>query len=410
MKTKENKGITLIALVITIIVLLILAGVTIATLTGENGILTKATDAKEQNAISGEKEQLDLAVSAAKIDGLGENIEKSNLEKELNKLFEKSDYDLTGEGPFIVKFTDSGKSYTINEDGSIEEKKEVITNYTQEEIDADENLFAIGDSGVEGVLDNSVVARLEGDTLIITKNGENSEGRMGNFSNASFTGEVSNPYLIMPWLDTSTGEQIVNFRNIKIEEGVINISNWGFGNCNTVENVELASTVKNIGNMAFANLTALDSSEFKDYNLTNINLNYVDTVGECAFAGCNNLVDIDISNVKIINAGAFTRCTGLKEINLVKTERIGWSAFNSCTSLKKIYLPSSLVTIESPYWDQAIFCRCSSELQIYCGASSKPEGWDNMWNSYGDSDYSTKLYNDGENIHWGISYEEYLNK
>ncbi len=44
---KEQKGITLIALVITIIVLLILAGVSIAMLTGENGILTKATTAKD---------------------------------------------------------------------------------------------------------------------------------------------------------------------------------------------------------------------------------------------------------------------------------------------------------------------------------------------------------------------------
>ena len=43
---KENKGITLIALVITIIVLLILAGVAIAMLSGENGILRKAADAK----------------------------------------------------------------------------------------------------------------------------------------------------------------------------------------------------------------------------------------------------------------------------------------------------------------------------------------------------------------------------
>ena len=45
---KKNNGITLIALVITIIVLLILAGVTIATLTGENGILPRASDASEQ--------------------------------------------------------------------------------------------------------------------------------------------------------------------------------------------------------------------------------------------------------------------------------------------------------------------------------------------------------------------------
>ena len=47
-KLRNKKGITLIALVITIIVLLILAGVTIATLTGENGILTKATESKER--------------------------------------------------------------------------------------------------------------------------------------------------------------------------------------------------------------------------------------------------------------------------------------------------------------------------------------------------------------------------
>ena len=46
---KQEKGITLIALVITIVVLLILAGVTIAMLTGENGILGKATTAKSKN-------------------------------------------------------------------------------------------------------------------------------------------------------------------------------------------------------------------------------------------------------------------------------------------------------------------------------------------------------------------------
>ena len=47
---RKNEGITLIALVITIIVLLILAGVTIATLMGDNGILTKATEAKNDQA------------------------------------------------------------------------------------------------------------------------------------------------------------------------------------------------------------------------------------------------------------------------------------------------------------------------------------------------------------------------
>ena len=60
---KKNNGITLIALVITIIVLLILAGVTIATLTGENGILTRASDASRESEIASVKEQARLDIS-----------------------------------------------------------------------------------------------------------------------------------------------------------------------------------------------------------------------------------------------------------------------------------------------------------------------------------------------------------
>ncbi len=60
---KQKSGITLIALVITIVVLLILAGVTIATLTGENGIIAKANQAKEDNIIAGYKEKLKLKFS-----------------------------------------------------------------------------------------------------------------------------------------------------------------------------------------------------------------------------------------------------------------------------------------------------------------------------------------------------------
>lgn len=60
---KEQKGITLIALVITIIVLLILAGVSIAMLTGENGILTKAGNAKSASSESEYEESIKLAVA-----------------------------------------------------------------------------------------------------------------------------------------------------------------------------------------------------------------------------------------------------------------------------------------------------------------------------------------------------------
>ena len=61
----NNKGITLIALVITIIVLLILAGVSIAMLTGQNGILTQASNAKSNTAKAEIAEKVNMAVQAA---------------------------------------------------------------------------------------------------------------------------------------------------------------------------------------------------------------------------------------------------------------------------------------------------------------------------------------------------------
>ena len=80
-KEKKNEiGITLIALVITIIVLLILAGVSIATLTGQNGILTQAQNAAEQTEIANAKEQAQLDILAWQSDKLekGESTDLDN--------------------------------------------------------------------------------------------------------------------------------------------------------------------------------------------------------------------------------------------------------------------------------------------------------------------------------------------
>lgn len=62
MKTKRRKeqGITLIALVVTIIVLLILAGVTIALVLGQDGIINKAETAAERTNESQELEQVSI--------------------------------------------------------------------------------------------------------------------------------------------------------------------------------------------------------------------------------------------------------------------------------------------------------------------------------------------------------------
>ena len=63
MKSNNQKGITLVALVITIIVLLILAGITIAALSGENGILVRARESKYASDISSAKELVILGIN-----------------------------------------------------------------------------------------------------------------------------------------------------------------------------------------------------------------------------------------------------------------------------------------------------------------------------------------------------------
>ena len=67
----KNKGITLIALVVTIVVLLILAGITISLVFSENGIISKSKNAKEQTEISKVREQLELAKGPEYIEGNG---------------------------------------------------------------------------------------------------------------------------------------------------------------------------------------------------------------------------------------------------------------------------------------------------------------------------------------------------
>lgn len=122
-RKKAERGITLIALVITIIVLLILAGVTIATLTGDNGILTKAGDAKTSTEIGDEKEKVELSAVGALAKDNGGEIKREYLNDELTSYIgtEGTDYTLSETAPFVVKYLDSGRSYVIDENGNVSE-------------------------------------------------------------------------------------------------------------------------------------------------------------------------------------------------------------------------------------------------------------------------------------------------
>ena len=89
-KIEKNKGITLIALIITIIVLLILAGVTISTLSGESGIMKKANEAKKETAQANAEERVRIEVLGSCDESGNVNLEKlnKNLRKIENLIYE----------------------------------------------------------------------------------------------------------------------------------------------------------------------------------------------------------------------------------------------------------------------------------------------------------------------------------
>ena len=109
---------------ITIIVLLILAGVAISSLSGENGILGNAGKAKEQTEIGKEIEQIKLAVTGAVADNLGGDITKTNLESNLSK--QGLDVTVTEGGEnFAIKIKDLIKNtdryYIVDQNGNVKE-------------------------------------------------------------------------------------------------------------------------------------------------------------------------------------------------------------------------------------------------------------------------------------------------
>ena len=86
LKTNKNAGIALIALVVTIIVLLLLAGISITMLSGNNGTLQRATDAKNTTEQVQLDEDVDLAYLSYKTQLMGNNDQNTNLEDYLNNL------------------------------------------------------------------------------------------------------------------------------------------------------------------------------------------------------------------------------------------------------------------------------------------------------------------------------------
>ena len=143
---KNKNGITLIALVITIIVLLILASVSIAMLTGENGILTQAQRAKEETDKASNIEEIKLAIEQAKMEDTLDTIDFNNaIKEELEKQYPETSV-ISNNIIKVIYYKDN--TYIINT-GTGEVKTDIIPIYTAEQL---VKIAEVCESGAEQIV------------------------------------------------------------------------------------------------------------------------------------------------------------------------------------------------------------------------------------------------------------------
>ena len=118
---KNTKGITLIALVITIIVLLILAGVSIAMLTGQNGILTQAQSAKQTTELKSAEEKVKLAVMTTRSQTEAGTLDADKLIAEITNNYGGTATKTNNDFP--VNATVDGNNFIIDVNGNVGTKQ-----------------------------------------------------------------------------------------------------------------------------------------------------------------------------------------------------------------------------------------------------------------------------------------------
>ena len=126
-KIKERKAITLIALVVTIVVILILAGITVGMVTSDNGILKETKKAKQQAEIDNEKSIVERAKMLAMMRSKNGAITYEIFEPALKDEAGKISTDVSNAGDTIeVLFKESNRYYEIDQDGNVSDPQEVV--------------------------------------------------------------------------------------------------------------------------------------------------------------------------------------------------------------------------------------------------------------------------------------------
>ena len=385
-KMAQETGITLIALVVTIIVLLILAGITITVVFGEYGIINMAKRAAEATNQAMQNEQEDLSNVAGWMQNYlngsnqgGNELEQPDINEEVNKVYSVPDlldriapadlfeYEIIENGNFElaeyetlpkktarikkIKYeycnasgSDSYEylNYDIVYKGNQISEELVIpykTTIGEEEYTITEVSIGVRYNlpNVKSIIYPDTVTKISNDAGPAGDEGAASQGGFFKNDHAIYIEQVVLPKNLQE-IGPATFVSC-NFKNMTLPSSVTKIGANAFCSCHKLESIIIPSGVQEIGGYAFAYCE----------NLKEITIpSSVQSIGRNAFYLCSGLTSIELPpNLKDIEYSTFEGCSGLTSVKLPPSvESIGVSAFGGCTGLTSIELPSNLKNIE----------------------------------------------------------------
>ena len=366
-KGKKQGGITLIALVITIIVLLILAAVTINALSGDNGILKRASQAKKGTNQSNVEEVTKLSINGLITDNLGDvsTITPQVLANRINKDYNRTD--VTAEDsefptnmvfakeklavPVDIKLTvgtaekseDNSGIYA----GDIDESKIAppeLFNYEPISTGSNNKIASTGDMSSLPLKE----ARITGIKPQYCNGGgynKATDQKDFNDTNYKINYEGITDTLIVPYQVEIDGEMYkVTEVNLTVtgRYGMC-IGNVGLPN---IENIIYPDTVKKI-----IGIPNWDNGEYTEKSVlkTCILPSKITEIPERLFRDSEELTEISIPKwITKIGDYAFENCKALRNVNIPNgVTEIGSDAFSSCTKLASVTYKGNTYTSKS---------------------------------------------------------------
>ena len=310
-------------------------------LTGDNGILQRAGEAKVIMDEQQEAEKIQLSYMAEKTNQLGKAIQANGLQEELGKYGEAEVFD-NGDGTFYVIYKDSGNCYFVDKNGNAtkSDKSEVISGVFA--IIYSDGTMAFNTTG--NTIDGKTVLYKTGDisqTKFETRDDVPWKDHLTKITTVTFEEEVK-PMYTRRWFDKCenltqiTGIQKLNTKNVKDMHTMFQL-------CSKLTTLDLSSfDTKNVKDMAYmfnkcSKLTTLNISGFDTRNVTNmmamfqwcfvlteIDVSSFDTHNVtnmyCMFNACQKITSLNVSNFDTSNVTAmnymFDRCLKLKSLDV----------------------------------------------------------------------------------------------